>query len=139
MKKLIGVILALFLMIMPLMLCAQEHVPLTPTEVTQWMVTQSLDELVMFLIEADDWENSLPEIYMPMIAAILDDEGTLTIIYKGPLGVSIGTVRPLQYVWTLDNMVMENFYVEKKRAKWAWFAVGGGGILAGIVIHSLLH
>lgn len=112
---------------------------MTKLEVTQWMATQSFDELVQFIIIADDWENSTPEISLPIVHAFLEKEGDLTLVFEGKITVSIGTVSPLQFQTGIQPMVFEDFYVEKKKAVWPWFAVGGGGILTGIIIHSLTH
>ena len=61
------------------------------------MATLSFDELVMFLIEADDWENSSPKLAMPRVAPILDDKGNLTVMFAETLNISI--------VWVLVVLV----------------------------------
>ena len=124
---------------MPLTLYAQEYVPLTKAEVDEWLQTQTLDEVFDFIIIADDWEHSDPKLILPDVYAILDKDGTLYITYKEPIKVTIGTVAPLSYRIHLEEMVIKDFYVESKKPLWPWFAVGGGGILSGIIIGLLLN
>ena len=54
------------------------------------------------------------------------------------MDVTIGTADPLIYSWTFPEAVIEDFYVEKKKPIWPWFAIGGGGIAVGLVTGLLL-
>lgn len=126
-------------MIMPLTLCAQEYAPLTKDEVVAWLETQTFPELVDFIIIADDWERSQPEVNFPTVYAILDKDGNLYITFENSMSMIIGTIHPLQYRWKIPDLVIEEFYVEKKKSVWPWFVVGGGGILIGMIINSLIN
>lgn len=112
---------------------------MTKMEVMEWMTTQSFDEVIEFVIIADDWEHSQPELNMPDAYAILDDEGNLYVKFEGHVSVVVGTVSPLQYQWEIPDAVFEEFYVEKKRRIWPWLAVGGGSVLAGVIIGLLIN
>lgn len=121
-------------MIMPLMLCAQEYVPMTVEELEDWLRTKSLRQVYTYLVMADDWENSIPKLTMPNAYAFMDDKGDLYVTYEGSMLMTIGTMSPLEYSWTLPDLTVEGFYIEEKKPKWPWFAVGGGGIMAGLIV-----
>lgn len=112
---------------------------MTRDEVIDWLETRTFEEVIDYIITADDWECSSPEFYTLDAHAILDNDGNLYIIFEEPMNMIIGTVNPLQYRWKLPDLVFEEFYVEEKRKAWPWMAVGGGGMLAGIIIGLLVN
>lgn len=119
---------------MPLTLCAQEYVPMTVEELENWLRTKSLREVYTYLVMADDWENSIPKLRMPDAYAFMDDKGDLYITFEDSMYMTIGTMNPLRYSWTIPEVVIKDFYEEEKKPKWPWFAVGGGGVLAGLIM-----
>lgn len=116
-----------------------EYVPLTESEVLSWLSTVKLGEVITFIIIADDWDNSEPNLQFPNVYAILDDNGTLYIRYDGPIQMSVGTVDPLKYKVHIQNMILEDFYAEERKPKWPWFAVGGGCIVGGFILGILVR
>ena len=123
---------------MPLTLSAQDYTPMTEAKAVEWLKGITIYEAVNFMIIADDWEHSVPKLKMPDVYAVLDDNGDLYIMFNGKMDMIVGTVRPLEYTWTIPEVVLEEFYEEEKKPVWPWLAVGGGGIVAGLVAGFLL-
>ena len=111
---------------------------MTEAKAVEWLKGITIYEAVNFMIIADDWEHSVPKLKMPDVYAVLDDKGDLYIMFKGSMEMIVGTVKPLEYQWEIPEVVLEEFYEEEKKPVWPWLAVGGGGIVAGLVAGFLL-
>jgi len=112
---------------------------MTAEEIEDWLRTRSLKEVIVYLVTADDWENSTPKLEFPDVYAFLDKKGDLYVTFENKMLMTIGTISPLIYSWTIAEHTIEDFYVKEKKPKWPWFAVGGGCLLGGFVLGVLIR
>ena len=134
MKRLIIILTVLFLIMPILNLRAEDYIPLSKMEATEWLGSISYDELLSYIIAWDCIEHAVPSVTVPQVTCLLDDKGNLYINFNDLITIEIGY---LEYDFMIQDQIVEDFYSFKKdRNKNALFFVGGvaGGALITVLL-----
>ena len=109
-----------------------EYEPLTYQEAHDWLLTISYKELLDFIIAYDVVEHSIPKI-TPAKKLILIEGRDLRITEQEPMIINIGHLE--HEVRSEDERYTD--FLPKQDIK-PYFYVGGGGVIAGILLMLLI-